>query len=184
MPETIPGTLSGQHHPPEHLAPVCSRDPAAASVSARVELYKYRIERHDHVGQIVIHHAEHDSAVRADERQRAECRDLPMKLLMMPVSSQQRHPRERAQQEAHAHRQHDEHIEKTLPLRCGGRAMTVGHRIADHKADERRRRAPARCDRRKMGRYVPDTGQVIKRKCAGDGVGEGKPDHDHRAGRR
>ena len=39
---------------------------------AVVDLHDDGVERQDHIRQVVVHHAEDDSAVRADERQRAD----------------------------------------------------------------------------------------------------------------
>ena len=45
-----------------------------------VDLHDDRVERQDHVRQIVIDHAEDDSAVRSDERQRADADALQKRI--------------------------------------------------------------------------------------------------------
>ena len=79
-------------------------------------------------------------------------------------------PRERAEQEAHAHGQHDEHLQKPLRERLA-LGDEVGHRIADHQADERGEQAqPDRAQEDRQIRAHP--GQIGQRELTGDRIGQ------------
>ena len=73
--------------------------------------------------------------------------------------------------EAHAHREHDQHIQKLL---CGGTALrhAVGDRVADNQADQGGDQAVAdgAQERRQVQRKIF---QILQRKTAGGGVGQG-----------
>ena len=71
MPETMPGTLSGNIT----RRKVCKL--SAAKIlrgldEAWVELHYDGIERHYHVGQVVVHHAHYDAAGVPYQRKRAD----------------------------------------------------------------------------------------------------------------
>ncbi len=147
-----------------------------------VDLHDDGVQRHYHVRQVVVHHAEDDAA---PSLRMSGSGPMPIgarKVLMMPVSSQQRDPRQRAQQEAHAHREHNEHVEEPLRQRLALRDK-ICDGVADDEADERGRRARSQIERRKIGQVLPQRGEVRKRKFAGGCVGEARSRRRSPAGR-
>ena len=117
LPLSMPGILSGFDQP-------------------AIQLYQGGIQRQDHVGQIVINHAQHHCCRGADQLQPTDA-DGIQNIIDDAGILQQTHPCQRAQQEAHAHRQHHQHIQQLL---CHGAPMgnVVSHGIAQQQADQGR----------------------------------------------
>ena len=147
-------------------------DAAAAEVQRGlnepvVDLHDDRVERQDHVRQIVIHHAEDDSAVRSDQRQRADA-DALQKRIDDAGILQHADPGQCAEQKAHAHGKHDEHFEKPLRKRLTLRDE-IRDRIANDQADERSKQTqPDRAqENRQIGAHARKIG---KRELTGNGI--------------
>ena len=80
------GHGQGQYDPAEAPGALSQPRSCAASMSRGSSLADDGVERHYHVGQVVVYHAQHDAARVADERQGADAEAAARKLLMMPVS--------------------------------------------------------------------------------------------------
>ena len=112
-----------------------------------VELDEHGVDRQHHERQKVVHHAEHDRALRVDKRniiqriaemalQERDKSDGAEKLVDKAVVLQNGHPCVGAEQEVYPHREHDEHHAQALA--AGGQAAhQIRHRVAEHEAHRR-----------------------------------------------
>ena len=112
-----------------------------------VELDENGVDRQHHERQKVVHHAEHDRALRVDERdiiqriaemalQERDKPDGAEKLVDKAVVLQNGHPCVGAEQEVYPHREHNQHHAKTL-FAGGQAAHQIRHRVAEHEAHRR-----------------------------------------------
>ena len=155
-----------------------------------VELDEHGVDGQHHERQEVVDHAEHDRALRVDERnivervaemrlQEGNQADRAEKSVEEAVVFQNGHPCVGAQQKVHPHRQHDEHHAQALTAR-GQTAHDVRHRVAeDETHDRREQREPERAgeDRQTAGQ----TAEVRQSEAAVRGP-EGV-EHDEKDGR-
>ena len=134
-----------------------------------IDLHDDRIEWHNHVGQIVVDHTHDDSAGSPDQRERSNT-EIAKELIDDACVLQQAHPCKRAEQKAHTHGKHDEHVENLLGGGLGLRDG-VGDGIADQQTDERGHNGiPDRAPENRN--VISDVGQICQGERTRDGVGQ------------
>ncbi len=128
-PEIIPGTDSGRITRLKNINAVAAEILRGLDKAA-VDLHYDGVQRHYHVRQIVIDHAKHNGAVIADKRQRLKA-ERGYEIIDDAGILRKCDPREGAQKEAYAHRQHNEHVQKAL-----SRLLAVCDKIRNGVADD------------------------------------------------
>ena len=98
-----------------------------------IHLGKDSVQGQDHIGQVVIHHTQDNSPGSADQLHSVQT-DSFQEVIDDAGILQKSHPSHSAEQKAHTHRQHDQHIEDLLGHRLP-LGNIVGNGIAHQKAD-------------------------------------------------
>ena len=115
-PRDHPGQAQREDHPPQDVEAVAS-EVLGRLHQLHVHLRHHRVDRQDHVREVVVHHADHHRGLRPDDVHRPQA-DLRQQAVEDTRVLQDRHPRVRPDQKVHPHRDHDERDEDLLrPVR-------------------------------------------------------------------
>ena len=142
-----------------------------------VDLHDDGVKGQDHIGQVVVHHAQNHCACGADEGQGADA-EQPQELVDDAGIPQQAHPGQGPQEEAHTHGQHDQQVQKPLhPRPLPG--DEIGDRIADDQTDERRNQGVPHRAQEDPGKGAgEDLGQIVQRKQTGGRISQSVEHHN------
>ena len=119
MPVVMPGMDSGTSTCAHNVVQVCAKVLRGLD-DAVVDFDHDGVQRQHHIGQIVVHHAQHHRARGVDHVERPNA-EQAQKAVDEAVVLQKGHPRIGAQQKIHPHGQHDQHLHHAAGLRaaCG-----------------------------------------------------------------
>ena len=120
--------------PPQHAETVAA-EVARGLDQARVHLGHDRVDWQDHIREVVVHHADDDGALGADDVRLAEVQRGKEHVEQARVL-QDGHPRIGADEEVHPHRDHDERDDRLLRAR-GGAGDDIRDGVAHEQADGR-----------------------------------------------
>ena len=127
-----PGQAQGPDHPPQHPKTVAPQVPGGLD-EALVHLGHDGVEGENHVGDVVVDHADDDGGLRADDVDVGQV-EQGEEVVEDARVLQNGHPGVGADEEVHPHRNHDDGEEHLLGAGLGP-GHDVGQGIGQHQAD-------------------------------------------------
>ena len=147
---------------------------------ALIDLGHTGVEGQDHVGHIVIHHAQHHRAGGVQHGIGAQTKKAQHRV-HRAVDAQQAHPGIGTEQEVHPHGQHDQHQHDMLLVHPQA-GQEIAHRKCNDQADHGSHKGQQQTAG-KHGTVAADAGQVGNGEIAA-AIGQGIIDHDDQRNHR